>query len=300
MNKTENQYTFLQRRIDLEQNYFKNLTDDDILKSISSVDVTTIDLCNRTCVFCPRHNPEVYPNRNLRMTVQGAETIAKKLQDIDYSGTIAISGFGENLLNPEIIDIIARFRLYNPKAFIECNTNGDPLTSKKAKELIDTGLDCININMYDGPDQLAHFDKLLEGIPQEKYKYRVHWGGDDYGIIYNNRSGLIQWMDDSLKPSQAIKSPCYLPFYKMYVDWNGDVLFCANDWGRVRVVGNLQQQTVREVWLSKEMHKVRSHLMEGDRSLKPCNTCNVNGTLVGKKSFEMLKDYYENSGNRLE
>lgn len=296
--KTDNQHTFLQRRLDLEREYFKNLTDTDILKSISSVDVTTIDLCNRTCVFCPRHNPEVYPNRNLRMTADGARTIAKKLQDIDYSGTIAISGFGENLLNPEIVDIVKEFRVANPKAHLECNTNGDPLTAKKARELLKVGLDCLNINLYDGPEQLEHFDKMLEGIPTEKYKYRVHWGEDDYGIIYNNRSGMIRWIDDSLSASKAITSPCYYPFYKMYVDWNGDVLFCANDWGRVRVVGNLQQQSVYEVWMSKEMHKVRAHLMEGDRSLKPCNTCNVNGTLIGKKSFDMLKEHYESSGNR--
>lgn len=300
MTNTDNQYSFLQRRLSLEQEYFSKLTDNDILKSISSVDVTTIDLCNRTCVFCPRHNPEVYPNRNLRMTAEGARTIAKKLQDIDYTGTIAISGFGENLLNPEINDIVRAFKDNTPGAFVECNTNGDPLTTQKAENLFAAGLDCLNINMYDGPEQLEKFDQMLKGIPVEKYKYRVHWGEDDYGIIYNNRSGLIKWMDDSLSPKQAIKSPCYYPFYKMFVDWNGDVLFCANDWGRVRVVGNLQQQTVREVWLSKEMHKVRAHLMEGDRSLKPCNTCSVNGTLVGKKSFDMLKDYYENSGNGLE
>ena len=25
----------------------------------------------------------------------------------------------------------------------------------------------------------------------------------------------------------------------MFVDWNGDVLFCSNDWGREHIVGNL-------------------------------------------------------------
>ena len=30
-----------------------------------------------------------------------------------------------------------------------------------------------------------------------------------------------------------------LSYYKMFVDWNGDVLFCSNDWGREIVIGNL-------------------------------------------------------------
>lgn len=296
--KLEDQYSFLQRRLDQEQAYFKKNKHNSILKSLSSVDITTIDLCNRTCVFCPRHNPEVYPNRNLRMTSEGAEIIAKKLQDIDYSGTIAISGFGENLLNPDIIEILTIFKKYNPTAFVECNTNGDPLTSKKAQEILSSGIDCLNINLYDGPEQIEYFDNLLLGISESKIKYRAHWNEEDHGIIYNNRSGLIQWMDYK-KKKDVSTSPCYYPFYKMMVDWNGDILFCANDWGRVRIVGNLLQQSVAEVWMSKEMSKVRNYLKIGDRSLKPCNTCSVDGMLVGKTSFDLLVDYYEkNSSDR--
>jgi molybdenum cofactor biosynthesis enzyme MoaA len=147
--KLNNQYDFLEQRKILEEKYFENIENSDILKSISSVDITTIDLCNRTCVFCPRHDPKVYPNRNLRMTLEGATIIAKKLSLIEYAGTIAVSGFGENLLNPEIIDIITVLKKYNNKAYVECNTNGDPLNSEFAKKLSDTGINCININLYE-------------------------------------------------------------------------------------------------------------------------------------------------------
>lgn len=299
MNKQlDNQFTFIERRQNFEKEYFEKLKDDDVIKSITVVDVNTTELCNRTCVFCPRHDPAVFPNRNLRMTVQGADTIARKLKDIDYFGTIAISGFGENLLNPELAEIIAAFRLHNPKSFIECNTNGDPLNEKRAKSLIDAGLDCLNINLYDGPEQVEKFNEIMKDIPDTKFKYRAHWKSEDYGIIYNNRSGVVKWLKRS--ELQDVKGlPCYYPFYKMFVDWNGDILFCANDWGRTRVVGNLLQQSVYEVWLSKEMKKVRLKLTEGNRNFKPCETCSVNGTLVGKQSHDILMRHYnENSGHR--
>ena len=289
--KINNQHSYLTKRIELEQEHFNKTTQLSILKTISSVDITTIDLCNRSCVFCPRHDPKVYPNRNLRMTAEGAQIIAKKLNDIDYTGTIAISGFGENLLNPEIVEILSVLKIYNPDAYVECNTNGDPLTKETLVKILSTNIDCLNINMYDGLHQIEQFDKLIEGLPEDKIKYRVHWDEKDYGIIFNNRSGMIKWLKYESKKDVS-KSPCYYPFYKMMVDWNGDVLFCANDWGRVRVVGNLMQQTVEEVWMSKEMNKVRSYLMEGDRSLNPCNTCSVDGTLVGETSFKLLVNYY--------
>lgn len=295
--KTDNQYTFMDRRQLFEADYYERTDLTDPVKTITTIDINTIDLCNRSCVFCPRHDPSVYPNRNLRMTRMGAEIIGKRLQGIDFDGTIAISGFGENLLNPEIVDIISELRTYCPKAFIECNTNGDPLTAHLAADLMSAGLDCLNINMYDGPEQVEKFEKLLDTVvPLERRKFRAHWEGD-HGIIYNNRSGIIKWYD-SKEEADLLNTPCYYPFYKLFVDWNGDVLFCANDWGRTRIVGNLLQQTVRDVWMSKGMKKVRDRLSQSTRNFKPCNECNVKGTLLGKQSFDRLNEY-ENSSHRI-
>lgn len=299
MNKElDNQYTFIERRQSFEKSYFEKLKNEDTIKVITVVDINTTELCNRTCVFCPRHDPEMFPNRNLHMTAQGANIIAKKLKEIDYFGTIAISGFGENLLNPEIVGIIEAFRDNNPKAFIECNTNGDPLTEEKIKLLLDAGLDCLNINLYDGPEQIEKLNIILKNIPEEKYKFRAHWKTEDYGIIYNNRSGLVKWLKrNELKDVKNL--PCYYPFYKLFIDWNGDVLFCANDWGRTKVIGNLLQQSVYDVWMSKEMKKVRMNLTNGNRNFKPCESCSVNGTLVGKKSHDIImKHYNEDSDYR--
>ena len=38
--------------------------------------------------------------------------------------------------------------------------------------------------------------------------------------------------------------------------------------------------------------------MKGDRSVSPCNKCSVDGSLFGKPSFDLIKDYYENPNNR--
>lgn len=296
--KENNQESFLQRRKDFERS-FVDPNEQDPVKAIFTVDINTTDLCNRTCVFCPRHDPKVYPNRNLNMTALGAEIIAKKLSDIDYKGIIAFSGFSENLLNPEIVEIVRQFSKHNPDAFLDCNTNGDPLNRKLVDDLLEAGLDCLNINLYDGPGQIDEFEKMLSGVEEGRYKYRLHWSEKDYGIIFNNRSGLIQWMDEYQGDMEELKTTkCYYPFYKLFVDWNGDILFCANDWGRTRVVGNLMQQSVRDVWMSKEMRKIRSRLANAKRNFSPCDNCSVQGTLMGEDSFNIIVRHYENSNNR--
>ena len=296
------QYDFLQHRREQEEKHWKTKTDNVLseLDSILTVEVNTTELCNRTCVFCPRHDPKVFPNRNLHMTPKGAETIAKELGRNKYTGKISFSGFGENLLNPEFQKIVFRFRMWLPDATLECNTNGDRLTSEYAKTLFRNGLDLLYINLYDGIEQMEHFEHLLSDIDATRYKFRMHWGDfENHGLILNNRSGVIDWVGIEETDIESLKGkPCHYPFYKMFVDCNGDVLFCSNDWGREHVIGNLMQQSLHDVWFSKPMTKIRKRLMKGDRSHSPCNGCSVDGSLFGKPSYDIVKDYYENINNR--
>ena len=298
------QYDFLEHRREQEKKHWSKKLESHAnpLDSILTVEINTTELCNRTCVFCPRHDPEVFPNRNLHLTIKGASIIAEELGANGYTGKISFSGFGENLLNPYFPEIIREFRLELPQATIECNTNGDKLTEEYVTRLYRSGLDLLYINLYDGIEQMEHFDTMMANarIRDEDYKYRMHWGDfEKHGLILNNRSGVIDWVgveETDIKSLQG--KPCHYPFYKMFVDWNGDVLFCSNDWGREHVVGNLLQQSLHDVWFSKPMAKIRKKLMRGDRSLSPCNKCSVDGSLFGKPSFDLVKEYYESSYNR--
>src|SRR6056300_1114082 len=157
------QYDFLEHRREQENKHWERNTGDNPLDSILTVEVNTTELCNRTCVFCPRHDPNVYPNRNLNMTQMGALYIAEQLAEINYSGKISFSGYSENLLNPQFTEIVRAFRICLPRATLECNTNGDRITKQSFNNLIDAGLDLLYINLYDGPEQYDVFEQELAG-----------------------------------------------------------------------------------------------------------------------------------------
>ena len=143
-----NKEDFLQHRKDQEERHFAIGDPNDPMASILTVEVNTTELCNRTCVFCPRHDPAVYPNRNLHMTVKGASAIAEQLRSIGYRGKVSLSGFGENLLNPEFKRIVSTFKQCLPRATVECNTNGDRLTKAVVEDLFTRKLDYLYINLY--------------------------------------------------------------------------------------------------------------------------------------------------------
>ena len=129
------QFDFLDHRRQQEKLHWSKQLTGDPLDSILTVEINTTELCNRTCVFCPRHDPTVFPNRNLHLTVKGAQTIAEELANNQYRGKISFSGFGENLLNPNFVEIVKEFHFYLPTATLECNTNGDKLTKEYVERL---------------------------------------------------------------------------------------------------------------------------------------------------------------------
>jgi MoaA/NifB/PqqE/SkfB family radical SAM enzyme len=51
-------------------------------------------------------------------------------------------------------------------------------------------------------------------------------------------------------------------------------------------VGNLYEQDFIEIWFSQLMMMNRKKLNQGDRNFKPCNVCDVQGSLMGKKHAE--------------
>ena len=139
----------------------------------------------------------------------------------------------------------------------------------------------------------------MKNVDKSKYKYRAHYSQDDYGLFINNRGGNIDWLGFDESDIESLKGkPCHYPFYKLFIDWNGDALFCANDWGKEIIVGNLVEQNLFDVWFSDKMYEIRKKLSVGDRNFSPCKSCSVNGQLFGKKSFDLINEYYENSNNK--
>ena len=83
-----------------------------LLLGLATVEINPTELCNRTCSFCPRSDPEVYPNRKLHMTIELADTLSEQLHKANFTGDIHITGWGEPLLNPDILEIISKFNIH--------------------------------------------------------------------------------------------------------------------------------------------------------------------------------------------
>ena len=58
-------------------------------------------------------------------------------------------------------------------------------------------------------------------------------------------------------------------------------------------MGNIMQESIKEIWVGKTISKFRKNLLEGKRCNKPCSDCNANGTLLGKDHAKQWKSLYK-------
>jgi radical SAM protein with 4Fe4S-binding SPASM domain len=263
----------------------------------SLIEFNLSGLCNRACVFCPRVDPKVFPNINEHIPLALYEKAMAELAEVEYDGMILYSGFGEPLLYKQVEVLLQLSKRYCPKVRMEMVTNGDLLTTGRLRSLFDAGLDTLLISMYDGPEQEEVFTGMMRevGLTGKQVVLRKRWLPPEqhYGITLVNRSGMVEIPELGIgKLKEPMKRRCFYPFYQVVVDYDGSVLLCTHDWGKKLVVGNLNHQSIHDLWNSPTIRRVRLRLANADRNFAPCNVCDADGTLMGRSHFDQWMEHY--------
>jgi MoaA/NifB/PqqE/SkfB family radical SAM enzyme len=246
----------------------------DLKDTLKTVEINLMNNCNRSCGFCPQ-SLNIYDVVGF-MSIDTVTTISNRLIEYGYKNRISLCGFGEPTLYKQLIDTIAILRRTN--GFIELTTNGDLLTAENIAKYFDAGLDMLNVSAYDIETDIKT-TTLLANTDPSKYIIRKRYL-NNFTLV--NRNEILE-----KNVSYNLNRPCYLPSYKMMIDIDGSVLLCCNDWARTKTFGNIYKNSIETIWIQL-LNFDRKKLIQGDRSLAPCNTCNIDGTLYGADSVAML------------
>lgn len=257
----------------------------------SWIELSLIDVCNRDCSFCPKSDENISPNTYMKMEQALIEKLILDLKKINFEGSFTMCGYGEPLLHPNILDITNSLGKFWG---IEIVTNGDPLTKKKLKELYNSKVSKLVVSMYDGPEQIVKFNKMLEeaNVPKDFLVLRDRWHkGEEFSDYITNRAGTVK-SGNQIELKDLSDKKCFYPAYHVQIDWNGDMFICPHDWQRRNPMGNVMQTDFFQVWNGNIHNKYRKMLFNGKREMLPCSSCNCNGTVHGSKhSSAWLKSW---------
>ena len=247
----------------------------------SWIEISIIDVCNRTCSFCPKSDPNIAPNTYQKMEMTLVKKLCSDLKNINFKGAFCLSGYGEPTIHKNIYNIINEL---SSVGFVEIVTNGDSLNSHTLLKFYESKLSKLLISLYDGEHQLQKFKKMIKdaGIPNDFVVLRNTWykENENFGLLITNRAGTVI---NGKQPLNDPKKKCYYPSYTALVDWNGDVFLCPHDWQRRVSMGNVMQKSFFEIWNGSLFNMYRRNLLCGKRNNKPCSDCNAEGTVHGFK-----------------
>ncbi len=297
----ERKYIFIDPNITRKSKFMEGQDPERVNKNdpplFSWIEFNLSDLCNRTCSFCPRSNPN-WPNTNKHLQIEVYEKVMSDLSKVGFKGNILYSAFSEPLLYRHLEEVIRLSKQYCPEVRIEMVTNGDFLTVEKLNKFFAAGLTQIGVSVYDGPDKVKRFEEMRDatGLSNEQFSIRQRWFTPEkhFGITLSNRAGAKIMPDIGLvKLKSPLKRKCFYPFYQTLIDYDGAVVLCSHDWDKRLILGNVKEKSILEIWNSETLKRVRVKLAKADRDQIPCNSCDANGMLMGGEFVGKWEDYYE-------
>jgi radical SAM protein with 4Fe4S-binding SPASM domain len=231
---------------------------------------------------------------------------AETIPEID---NLCITGLSESLLDPELEARIAYARRKKPGAFINVFTNGTYLTPERFEALQDAGLDMVLVSLNAASAEerkrvmgLDDFDRVvvqiqaaiaLEKTCKVRIRAVVSPDGSDDSMSPDSSSELLRiwgwterggrvlpiwqsnWAGDvpvnrHFKPNES----CGRALGQIYVTFDGKVTTCCFDPLGKQVFGDLNEQTIREVYNSERYRTFREdHNADRADKYEICKGC---------------------------
>ncbi len=248
--------------------------------------------CSRRCAFCPRVDEKKWPNLEEKFEIDLYTKIITELKEKwNYSGRVAWSGYSEPMMHDQIYELIRITKKLLPECTLDIVSNGDYLDLEVIKKLYSSGLDHLRVSIYTNNKTTLKFKKIREQlkVDHEIFFIRERNKGrkKDFGLVLNNRGGAVNLENIGIKRETIfpLKRICNYPLFKIFVNYNGDYQICSNDWDKKKIIGNAKNMKIDEVWHSKEFNFIRKNLMNKNRNIDPCKTCDVHGDLNGQEYY---------------
>jgi len=270
--------------------------------------IENTNCCNARCVMCPREKLTRKPDF---MAFELFEKIIREVSGANRKPVVHLHGFGEPLLDESLPERISLAKAFGIK-HTYLVTNGSLLFPETARKIIGAGLDKMKISFYGTDDDsysrtmrglnfkvavnnVREFVKIrkemkkktpaliLQYLPQETNgaateEFKFQWRsvldkkiGDRLNFVSPDNFGGGR---DYNPIGKKIVSVCFYPWSALSVLSDGRAVTCCVDYNGVQEVGDVNLQTVTEIWNGPVLSSIRKNFGKLDYSGFPvCQCC---------------------------
>lgn len=290
------------------------------------VQIEINNFCNATCIMCP-----VATMKRKRETMDFAlfEKVINriKVEKKSFRGWILPFLSGDPFLVPNYLDYLRLIREKLPRAKIAVDTNASRLTFEKAEEIIDEVLlDRLTMS-FDGGTKKA-YESIRRGLSFEKVRDNIHHflhlknqskkkepltrvkmiltkenfsSRKQFTLLFKDADRVIfssmhNWGGQIFRESPSLRSNfCSSIFQTFTILTNGNVVLCCVDYEGSEKMGNVLENSIKEIWMGKEFQKRRKYLSKRKFDKLPlCRNCSILDRNIVAQQMAKIKALMEN------
>lgn len=279
---------------------------DKLFPAMIVMEITNV--CNLSCVHCPYvliSNQKDYRPRHMRWDLY--EKVVREVAG--HKGVLfRLICDGEPLMHPRFLDMLnlAKSNGIKPLNFI---TNGTLLNERMAGGVLEVGVDVVEISIdaltkhtYDkirrGSDfelVISNVHRFIEMRNRKKSRTKIfvsiidqkeaeaelkgfveYWDKKVDRVltrVYTTIGGLVN--DDKLKiDPNGDRWPCPQLWRRLFINVDGFAEFCVEDWKDETIIGDVNKQSIEDIWRSFEYNQIRTlHLERRFNEVEYCRRC---------------------------
>jgi radical SAM protein with 4Fe4S-binding SPASM domain len=263
-------------------------------------------VCNYRCVFCYQTDKSFSTKSSGHMGYMSFDLFKKVVDQAEKNiHFLSLASRGEPMLCPEIDKMLD----YTKNKFInlKLNTNASLLNEKNINMILSSGVKTVVFSV-DAADKVLYeklrvngkFEKVIKNIklfndikkndfPNSRLITRVSgvkfqedqkiqdmddfWGELVDHVAFVN---YIPWENVYDSKRTNIDEACTDLWRRMFVWWDGTINPCDVDYKSLLNVGNIKNDTIKNIWNGEKYQKLRNHHLSHNRkNISPCFNCNV-------------------------
>lgn len=232
------------------------------------VEIETVNRCDIDCPCCPARRSNNAKRPYAYMADDLYLKIMSELQEMNFAKALFLHCQNEAFMDKQIVGRAKIARELVPKSWIILYTNGNPVTPEKYHGIMQH-LDFLFIDSYaDGKTINAPIQKIIGEMTQEESDKTVI-----YTRIYDEK---LDWIGDGNNRNkwQTLDLGCTNPFCEIYIQPTGMVPLCCKDVFCEMPMGDLNRNTISEVWNNENFNTARKVLLGYSRKGYPlCKKC---------------------------
>lgn len=267
------------------------------------VDIEISSACNLRCPMCYTITDE-FKNK-VKIGLMDFELFKKLIDECSKRGSysIRISLRGESFIHPNVFEMIEYAKKSGIKE-VSSLTHGGMLDEDKFRRLIDIGLDWLTIS-FDGMEEtydkirapnkynemikkIKRFSDIKKELKKQKPIIKVQSIlpaiSDDPKKFFNTfdpitdqigANPLIDFSHSNNDVEFLENFTCPVLWQRLVIGSDGRVLLCSQDEMGSYIVGDVNKESIYEIWHGKKLQDARKIHLEkmGVKKLPPCKWC---------------------------